>query len=81
MKIWDLGNYEQKVDIQKTLFPSDIYYHREKGLLRTLRVNSFLAPSIKLSNLYKEHKKSGKLILDENSASVPTDGLEPSSRV
>ncbi len=74
MKILDLGNYEQKVDIQKTRFPSDIYYHREKGVYRTLKVNSFLAPSIKLSNLYKEHEKSGKLILDENSALVPPTG-------
>ena len=81
LKVWSIEDYDNRVSIQETLFPMGLFYDRKNENYRTEKINSFLVPSKRLSKLYKSHKKSGNLILNEKSASVPPPRLELGSTV
>ena len=77
LNIWKSANYNEKVSLQNVIFPEGILYNREKGIYRTLRVNTLFSVNHLLSDVYSDKKQSGKLILNKNSAFVPEAGLEP----
>ena len=74
--MWDNENYDKKVEIQKLLFPEGIRYDRKKEHYRTIKVNSIFSLNTLFSDKYKDNKKSGKLILNENSTSVHLTGTK-----
>jgi hypothetical protein len=41
-KIWELGNYSEKQQLQNLLFPNEIIYSREKDSCRTTKSTSVL---------------------------------------
>ncbi len=77
LSMWGKEIYEEQVKIQNFLFPEGIRYNREKGIYRTLRVNTFLSLNNLFSDDYRDKKQSRKLILNKNSAFVPKAGIEP----
>ncbi len=81
LKTWDKQDYDKRVEIQNILFPVGIRYNRKKQLYRTDRINTLFSSNTLFSESYKGDKKSGNLILNEKSASVPPTRLELVSRV
>ena len=77
LNIWKSADFNEKVSLQNVIFPEGILYNREKGIYRTLRVNTLFSVNHLLSGEYNDKKQSGKLILNKNSAFVPEAGLEP----
>ncbi len=77
LNVWSNQSYDKKVLFQNILFPEGIRYNRKKQHYRTTRINTLFSVNTLFSEKYKDNKKSGKLILDENSALVAGAGLEP----
>ena len=76
-KTWKDMSYEQKVELQKFVFPRGTTYDKENKRVRTPEVNLLFELTKRTSNIY-EHKKSGNLTQDEiDSALVGNEGLEP----
>ena len=72
---WNNQDYDKRVEIQNILFPEGIRYNRKKQLYRTDRINTLFSVNTLFYDNYKDKKKSGKLIINENSASVPPTRL------
>jgi len=72
------AGFDNKRVLQNLIFPKGILYNKEKGVVRTERVNSLFA-SIPLLQRVLAEKKKGNLVGDYlNSDLVPTKGIEPS---
>lgn len=75
---WVLVTFEQKQRLQRLVFPEGILYNKEKGVVRTEKVNSLFG-SIQLLQRVVEENKKGNLEKDYlEIAKVPTKGIEPS---
>ena len=74
---WVSAEYEQKQRLQKLVFPDGILYNKQKGLVRTPRVNSLFEAIAILSSDSSKNKKadSSKNRLRFNK--VPEIGIEP----
>ena len=77
VKIWDLGDYYQKVTFQKTLFPSGLGYDAKNDNYRTSEVNSVFALITKLSKDYVQKENGNSQNFIESSRLVAGDGFEP----
>jgi len=74
---WDLASYLEKQKLQTLLFPNGIIYNREKDIVRTNKVNSFLELINSLSVVFNS-KEKGQTNENVNLSSlVAGTGLEP----
>ena len=70
LKIWDLSDYDEKMNLLKLLFPDGILYNRKKLLFRTLSVNKLFESSPLFSETYKAQKEKGELFLNNSPQQV-----------
>ncbi len=70
VKIWDMGDYYQKVIFQNTLFPSGLGYDAKKDDYRTKEINSVFALISDLSKGSGENENGNSQNFDENSRLV-----------
>ncbi len=76
-RAWVTAGFDNKRVLQNLIFPEGIMYNKEKGVVRTERVNSLFA-SIPLLQRVLAEKKKGNLVGDYlNSSLVPRTGFEP----
>ena len=76
-RAWVTAGFDNKRVLQNLIFPEGIMYNKEKGVVRTERVNSLFA-SIPLLQRVLAEKKKGNLVGDYlNSDFVPRTGFEP----
>ena len=77
---WVSAEYEQKQRLQKLVFPEGILYSKQKGVVRTPRVNSLFEAIPLLADDSSKNKKadSSKNRLQFNK--VPKTGFEPARR-
>lgn len=74
---WQLSDYTEKQNLQKTIFPEGLQYNRESDDYRTPRVNRVFEFIACLSG-NSDNKKNGSFdYYLENSRSVPRVGIEP----
>lgn len=76
-KIWELGNYFQKQNLLKLLFPKGLIYNKEKQCYRTDNRNSFIAAISSFSRELVENKNGLKSNETQKSVVVAGTGLEP----
>ena len=75
--LWVKGNYDNKQQLQKLIFPSGIMYDKRNDRFRTENINSLFAAIPPLVKVLSENKK-GNLKKDcLESSSVPETGIEP----
>jgi len=77
--MWNNQDYEQKLNIQKLLFPDGIRYSRKKQHYRTQRVNSLFSINNLFSDTYRNKNKRGETILNDFPSGVELRGIEPRS--
>ena len=76
-KTWKNMPFDQKVELQKIVFPKGTTYDKENKRVRTPEVNLLFELTKRTSAIY-ENKKSGILTQNEmDSALVGDEGLEP----
>lgn len=78
-KTWELGEYVDKQNLQRTVFPSGLQYDRKTDMYLTPRVNRVFEFISYLSGKYEEKKEGSFEDYLENSHLVPRRGLEPLS--
>jgi len=80
LSLWENQDYEQKLTIQKLLFPKGIRYNRKKQHYRTERVNSLFAINSVFSEAYRDKNKRGETIINDFPSKVELRGIEPRSK-
>ena len=76
-RAWVTAGFDNRRVLQNLVFPYGILYNKEKGVVRTERVNSLFAAIQPLQRIIAE-KKKGNLVGDYlNSSLVPRTGIEP----
>ncbi len=70
VKVWDMGDYYQKVIFQNTLFPSGLGYDAKNNTYRTKEINSVFALICDLSKGSEEKENGNPQNFTENSRSV-----------
>ena len=58
---WVSANFDEKQQLQKLVFPDGIVYSKEKGVVRTPRVNSLFAEIEPLARVLSENKNGDSL--------------------
>ncbi|MBI2271607.1 MAG: recombinase family protein [Bacteroidetes bacterium] len=76
---WDLGDYTQKQNVQKLLFPNGLRYNKEKDEYLTPRWSSPIAVTSCISNALKGKKNGIPDDLSEISRLVAGAGFEPTT--
>lgn len=80
-KIWYSGSLQQKLILQKLIFPNGLHYDRRNDIYRTEKINRVFHEIISFPTTYK-NKKSGKSEKNaDDSALVAPPGIEPGSKV
>ena len=80
-KIWHSGSLQQKLILQKLIFPNGLHYDRRNDIYRTEKINRVFHEKISFPTTYKK-KKSGKSEKNtDDSALVAPPGIEPGSKV
>ena len=77
LKMWDLGSYTVKENLQYMVFPEGILYDRQNDLFRTKRVNAVLQLIACLSSSSAINKKGQNSNKTALSNWAPPPGLEP----
>ena len=77
---WVSAEYENKQSLQKLVFPEGILYNKQKGVVRTPRVNSLFAAIPLLAGVSEEKEKANPLKNRPYSDKVPEIGIEPIHR-
>ena len=77
LKLWEEGDYERMVSIQKMLFPKGITYDRKNQQFRTLRVNNLFAVNSSFSESYGDKKEKGEATICDFPLQVNPKGFEP----
>ena len=72
-------SYTEKQDLQKTIFPSGIYYDKEKNNYLTYEINEFVVLSNSISTDYEKNKNGINQNKFEKSRLVASPGIEPGS--
>ena len=75
--MWSNQDYEQKLNIQKLLFPDGIRYSRKKQYYRTQRVNSLFSINNLFSDSYRGEKERGETTICNFPSNVGVRGFEP----
>ena len=75
---WISADYESKQHLQKLVFPEGMVYDKQKGVVRTLRVNSLFGAIPLLARVSEEKEKGESSQNRLQSNQVPTKGIEPS---
>ncbi len=75
--IWEQGNYEEKIQLQKMIFPQGLAYDAKKEDYRTPKYNSVFGYIAELVKDLKETKNRTSHFFNDQSGSVPRTGLEP----
>jgi site-specific DNA recombinase len=79
-KTWKNMPFDQKVELQKIVFPKGTTFEKEKQRVRTPEVNLLFELTKRTTGIY-ENKKSGILTHNEmDSALVELGGIEPPSK-
>ena len=74
---WVSMNYEEKQRLQYLVFPEGVVYSKEKGVVRTERVNALFAEILLQKRVLAEKKKGNSEKNCLKSYSVPRTGIEP----
>ncbi len=77
LNMWDEGNYDDRMSIQKMLFPKGIKYDRKKQQFRTLRVNNLFVVNSSFSESYRGKKEKGEATNCDFPLQVNPKGFEP----
>jgi hypothetical protein len=73
--LWTNQDYDQKLNIQKLLFPDGIRYIRKNNPYRTTRVNNIFAINNLFSEAYKPKNERGKTIIYDFPSEVELRGV------
>ena len=76
-KIWASGNLDNKMKLQKIVFPEGLTYDRPNEVYRTGRVNSVILQISHLAKVSDGNKKGNSSKNKKNSHIVPKVGIEP----
>ena len=74
---WVSAEYEQKQRLQKLIFPEGIMYNKQKGVVRTVKVNCLFESIPLLEGISAENKKGDPIQNRLKSNQVPRTGFEP----
>jgi site-specific DNA recombinase len=74
---WVSAEYEQKQRLQRLVFPEGILYNKQKGEVRTERVNSLFAAIPLLAKVSDEKEKGDSSKNRLKCSKVPRTGFEP----
>ena len=74
---WLTAGYEDKQRLQRVIFPEGILFNKQKGVVRTPRVNSLFEAIAILSSDSSKNKKADPLKNRLQSNKVPRTGFEP----
>ena len=74
---WVSADYETKQQLQKLVFPEGILYNKQKGAVRTPRVNSLFEAIPLLAGVSTGNKKADSVKNRLQSNKVPRTGFEP----
>jgi site-specific DNA recombinase len=77
---WVTAEYETKQQLQKLVFPEGILYNKQKGAVRTPRVNSLFEAIPLLAGGSTGNKKADSSKNRLQSNKVPKTGFEPARR-
>ena len=77
---WVSADYETKQQLQKLVFPEGILYNKQKGAVRTPRVNSLFEAIPLLAGVSTGNKKADSVKNRLQSNKVPKTGFEPARR-
>jgi site-specific DNA recombinase len=76
-KIWGSSTLDNKMKMQKVLFPEGLTYDYPNQVYRTKRVNSIVLCIAQLARVSGENKARNSAIEEQNSARVARDRIEP----
>lgn len=76
--VWTSGNIQLKEDLQKLIFPEEIYYDRKTQSFRTEKVNFIFELIASCSGAPPQKKKGTSYLIDYLSLSAEREGFEPS---
>ena len=74
---WVLANFEKKRVLQNLVFPEGMWYDKQKGEVRTIKVNSIFQQIPYLQKVVEEKRKGNFDKSCLNSSDVPRTGIEP----
>jgi site-specific DNA recombinase len=77
---WITSEYETKQQLQKLVFPEGILYNKQKGVVRTSKVNSLFDAITLLASDTRKNKKADSVKNRLQSNKVPKTGFEPARR-
>ncbi|MFN5144182.1 MAG: hypothetical protein ACK5D2_02145, partial [Bacteroidota bacterium] len=77
---WITSEYETKQQLQKLVFPEGILYNKQKGVVRTSKVNSLFDAITLLASDTRKNKKADSVKNRLQSNKVPKTGFEPALR-
>ena len=77
LEVWSKQDYEQRLELQKLLFPRGIRYNRKKQLYRTNEINTLFVLNPLFSENYKSIKEKRETVNYDFPAKVVPQGLEP----
>ena len=80
-KIWASSTLDNKMKMQKVLFPEGLTYDYPNQVYRTKRVNSIILCIAQLARVSGENKERNCSSIESNSAQVAPAGIEPASTV
>lgn len=75
-EIWQNGDYTQKQNFQKMLFPEGVQYDGRNNTYRTTNLNCVFTAIAQMSRSYEGNKKWSYDISTDNSPSVPARGMK-----
>ncbi len=76
-RAWITSEYETKQQVQKLVFPEGILYNKQKGVVRTPKVNSLFEAITLLASDTSKNKKADSVKNRLQSNKVPRTGFEP----
>lgn len=84
-KIWDTADYQQKLNLQNTLFPDGMAYNNKKREFRTQNINNMFGLTLSKSNQLTANKKrindaDFSFILLSRGERIRTSALAPPRR-
>ncbi len=74
---WVMASFENKQRLQQLIFPQGILYNKQKGVVRTKRVNSLFEEIPMLARVLDENRKGDSVKNRPKSSKVPGTGFEP----
>ncbi len=76
---WESGSIDDKIKLQKMLFPEGISVSKQNRVVRTIRLNSIFVPILEFAKVLRENKNGQPVNLNKLSALVTPAGFKPAT--